>query len=91
MSSQILGDLDPSIGGLTLFRTAFKHQFESTVRFMRCKGNISTCDICNNAADLLADRKRGFTKDQRDIILKFRRLDLKQQADEREREREFGK
>jgi hypothetical protein len=84
LSSQILGDLDSSIGGLTLFRTVYKHEFESTLRLMRCKGNFSTCDICNNAADLLTDRKRGFTKEQRDIISKFRRLHLKQQADERE-------
>lgn len=54
-----------------------------SVRLMRCKGNFSTCDICNAANDLLADHKANYSSMQRELIMKWRRLHLKQQADER--------
>jgi hypothetical protein len=60
----------------------YGHLFDD-LRFMRCKGNFSTCDVCNNAADLLRDRSKRFTKAQRDVIIKYRRLHLKQQAQQR--------
>ena len=50
---------------------------------MRCKGNFSTCDICNAANAFLTDGSRRYTTSQRELILKWRRLHLKQQAAER--------
>ena len=57
--------------------------FETKIRLMRCKGNFSTCEVCNNAAYILRTNHK-WSKEQRDIILKFRRNHLKQQATERQ-------
>lgn len=83
-SSKVNGNDETTIASETRFRVCFTNEFSRTVRLMRCKGNFSTCDICNNAADLLNDHTREFTKEQREIIMNFRRLHLKQQSEERE-------
>lgn len=52
-------------------------------RLITSKGSMPTCDICNNANDMLRSLK---IRDQssREIILKFKRLHLRQQMEERQ-------
>ena len=50
---------------------------------MDCKGNFSTCEICNNAAYLLKDTSKRFSFIQREVIMQYRRLHLDHQAKER--------
>jgi hypothetical protein len=64
------------------FRRAFI-SFGSEVRLMHSKGSFSICRICIVAAELLRSREKRFTTLNRDIILKWRRLHLEQQATER--------
>jgi hypothetical protein len=52
------------------------------VKLMRCRGAFQTCEICNNANLLLRDAKRRFTKEQRQMILKFKAMHISQQAQE---------
>ena len=40
------------------------------VRFVRGKGTFPTCDICNNANDMLSSTKK-YTKAQREIIVSY--------------------
>jgi hypothetical protein len=47
-------------------------------------GSFETCDICNHSNDLLRDSGHRFTREQREIVLKFKRLHLQQQAQERQ-------
>jgi hypothetical protein len=65
------------------FRRAFKG-FKAKVRLLNSKGSFSTCHVCTVAAELLRSREKRFTKLNRDIVLKWRRLHLEQQAQERE-------
>ncbi len=69
------------IAGYKTFARAYE-SFQGKIRLMRCKGNFSTCEICNNAAYILRTQKK-WTKSQRDIIIEYRRIHLKQQSDER--------
>ena len=66
----------------TCFSNALRLE-KKRVRLLGCKGSFPTCDICNTALELLRDTKR-WNRTQRDIIIKFRRLHLKQQQIERE-------
>lgn len=68
--------------GLSTFRKAFR-SVGDTVKMLGSKGTFQTCDICNCAHDLLRSRDTTFNKEQREIILKFKRLHLQQQAEER--------
>jgi hypothetical protein len=63
------------------FRRVFKGMSKE-FRLIGAKGSFPTCDICNNANDLLRNLK---IRDQshREIILKFKRLHLQQQMNER--------
>jgi len=56
------------------FRTTWKAEHkEGLVKFSRGKGTFPTCDIGNNANDLLASNKtQKFTKRQREIIFSFK-------------------
>lgn len=65
------------------FRRSLEY-FGDSVRLMSCKGAFSTCHICTVAAELLRSREKRFTRLNRDIILKWRRLHLEQQAQERQ-------
>jgi hypothetical protein len=56
---------------------------ESSIRLIGCKGSFQTCDICNNANDMLRASRSRYSREQREIILKFKRLHLLQQAQER--------
>lgn len=56
---------------------------KGSIRLMTCKGAFQTCDICNNANDMLRGGKCRYSRQQREIILKFKRLHLAQQAQER--------
>ena len=53
------------------------------VFLITAKGSMPTCDICNNANDMLRNLE---IRDQssREIILKFKRLHLQQQMEERQ-------
>lgn len=68
--------------GEECFRKAFL-SLNKEYRLIGSKGSFPTCDICNNANDMLRNLK---IKDQshREIILKFKRLHLQQQMKERE-------
>jgi hypothetical protein len=76
---------DYDIDDIACYKTFLRsiEEFGNTIRLMRCKGNFSTCEICNNAAYILRTNNK-WTKEQREIILKFRRNHLKQQATERQ-------
>lgn len=64
------------------FRRAFVDQPD--VRLIGCKGSFHTCELCNNANELLRDPARRFTRHQREIIMQFKFIHLQQQARERE-------
>jgi hypothetical protein len=51
--------------------------------FILLLGSFNTCDICNNANDLLKDTGKRFTKAQREVVLKYKKLHIDQQAAER--------
>ena len=57
------------------FRDAFK-SLSSSVRLVHSKGSFPTCDICNNANDLLRQNKVSFNPKFRDIVMKFKRAHL---------------
>ena len=65
----------------TTFLGAFE-SFNESVRLMRCKGNFSTCELCSNATELLTSRK--YNKQERMLILEYRKQHLKEQARQRE-------
>ena len=56
---------------------------DNEFRLITAKGSMPTCDICNNANDMLHNLE---IRDQssREIILKFKRLHLQQQMEERQ-------
>ena len=57
------------------FRKAWKDCYKKgEVKFTRGKGTFPTCDICNNANDMLALAKNNsrWTRRQRDIIVAFK-------------------
>lgn len=51
-------------------------------------GSFPTCDLCNNANDLLISKELRFSPDQIDVILMFRKLHHKQQSNERAQQEE---
>ena len=51
---------------------------------MTCKGNFSTCDICNAANEMLSEHSKKYSLAQRELVMKWRKLHLVQQAKERE-------
>ena len=73
--------------GFTCFKLAYKSMNEckdgTQIRLLGCKGSFPTCDVCNTSNEMLRDSKR-WDSAQRDVVLKFRRLHLKQQQIERE-------
>jgi hypothetical protein len=78
----IQGKTEDTKAGYKTFREQFQLRREH-VRLLRCKGSFPTCDICNTALEMLRDTKR-WDSAQREIVLRFRRLHLKQQQIERE-------
>jgi hypothetical protein len=56
------------------FRKAWRTcHSNGTVRFTRGKGTFPTCDICNNANDMLSQHKMfSYTQRQREIIFSFK-------------------
>jgi hypothetical protein len=63
------------------FRKCMK-ELDGQFRLIGCKGSFHTCDICNNANDMLRDCRGG--NQHRNIILSCKRAHLKQQAAERQ-------
>jgi hypothetical protein len=55
-------------------------------RLMRCRGSFPTCDICNNADDMISDRR--LTPAMHDIAFLYKKLHLRQQERERAAMRE---
>jgi hypothetical protein len=70
------------IAGYKTFLKACK-SMKKTLRFMRCKGNFSCCEICDNAAAILRDKNRLRTNEAKDIVKHYRRKHLHDQAQER--------
>lgn len=56
------------------FRLAWKEFYANgNVKLSRGKGTFPTCDICNNANDMLSlSKSKTWTKQQRDIIISFK-------------------
>ena len=74
-----------------MFRDVFvKEYLEKKARFMRCKNNHTSCEVCINVNMLLSDKSRKWPPAADNIIKHWRHLHLKQQwrerqdADERE-------
>lgn len=60
------------------------NSLKSKLRLMRCKNNFSTCELCVNAANLLAQQKKEFrAPGAREIIKKYRSMHLSQQLRQR--------
>jgi hypothetical protein len=53
------------------------------LRLMRCKGNFSRCELCENAASILQDPHRLKNPLARDVVKYYRSQHLKQQMAER--------
>jgi len=65
------------------FSAAYK-SIKKSLRLMRCKGNFSCCEICENAAGILRDRNRLKSETARNIVKKYdRSIHLQQQMNER--------
>lgn len=54
------------------------------IRLIGCKGSFHTCELCNNANELLRDPTKRFTREQRDVFQRYKHIHLKQQQRERE-------
>lgn len=64
----------------------FKKALDSlhdSIRLVHAKGSFPTCDICNNANDLLRSPKVSYNPEFRDIVMKFKRAHLMRQMEER--------
>ena len=46
------------VAGISTFRQAFKICENLGIRKLQSKGTINTCEICNNASDLLRNRSK---------------------------------
>jgi hypothetical protein len=70
-----LDDYDEdTIAKRTTFSNAYHEISEdgNVCRMMRGKGNFSTCNICNNAARLLANKGRKLSKADRELVQQYR-------------------
>lgn len=54
------------------------------VRLIGCKGSFHTCELCNNAHELLRDPMKRYTREQREVIHQYKLKHLQQQQRERE-------
>jgi len=76
--------LPENVASLTTFRRAFNYcAKEKGIRKLRCKGNMSTCEICNNSDELLNNKSKCLPN-QREIIHRFKKVHMNQQFKERE-------
>ena len=50
------------VAGISTFREAFKICETLGIRKLQSKGTINTCEICNNASDLLRNRSKNIQK-----------------------------
>ena len=67
-----------------VFRDAFNADYlDKKARFMRCKSNHTSCEVCINVNMLLRDPSRQWPPAADDIIKEWRHLHLKQQWRER--------
>jgi hypothetical protein len=47
------------LAGLTVFTEAYKHLHKSEgIRLQSSKGAFNTCEICNNAKDLMRNKRK---------------------------------
>ncbi len=73
-----------NISGRTCFSKAYDELYQQgIIKLTTCKGSMPTCSICNVANEMLRNTKR-WNEAQREVVLKFQRLHLKQQQLERE-------
>jgi hypothetical protein len=65
--------------------STFRRAWEKfgNARLLHSKGSFKGCDLCNQCNALLRNKGRKWTQEMLDIILKFKRLHLKQQQDAR--------
>ncbi|KAJ1401667.1 hypothetical protein B484DRAFT_437765, partial [Ochromonadaceae sp. CCMP2298] len=76
-------DINPAYRAqVELFRQVLLSKADR-IRMIGCKGSFQTCDTCNNCNDMLRAPKSRYDSAQREIILKYKRLHLQQQAQER--------
>ena len=48
------------VAGLTTFSEALAYAMKNDhIRLLRCKGQVNTCEICNNASDLLRNKSKS--------------------------------
>lgn len=64
------------------FKKALDSLYDS-IRLVHSKGSFPTCDVCNNANDMLRSPKVSFNPEFRDIVMKFKRAHLMRQMEER--------
>lgn len=69
--------------GISTFRAALASLTES-IKLRSNRGGFDTCSICNNLNDILKNTKLKWSKDQLAVVLKIKRLHLRQQAAERQ-------
>ena len=73
-----------NIAGRTCFGKAFEElENKKEIKLTACKGSMPTCNVCNTANEMLRNTKR-WNEAQREVVLKFQRLHLRQQQLERE-------
>ena len=91
-SHVVTKDLIPA--SQSTFRACF-NKVEDKYRLVTAKGSFQTCDICNNANAMLRfqDNQNRYqnVKEQRNIILSYKRTHLDQQASERDHQMKIEK
>ena len=72
---------DGNVVSPSTFRNAWKElKKDGSIKFLKSRGAFTTCDICNNANELL---QGNFKAHQKEIIKKYKQIHLIQQAAER--------
>lgn len=70
------------IPSIETFRRAFNDC--KNIRLLGCKGSFQTCEICNNANELMRNTKKKYSRKQIEIVRSYKSLHIKQQASERD-------
>jgi hypothetical protein len=72
---------DPIMASKTTFTDAFRAMRPLGYKLLGGKGSFKTCEICNNTNALL--RTKRFTKQMREVLIKFKFKHRHQQEEER--------
>ena len=74
MYHDILGTDEELMAKEQTFISAFKElESEGKVRLIRCRGNFPPCSVCEKCNEVLQNKSRKYNKDQKWIVLYFRR------------------